>query len=113
MVGTAAAASTPRPYIATRRVVDPASKLMAPLVIALLLLVSPLSIVTAATSGSTVRDNCYNGPAPVIVNQDADVFLGMHDFIYVRSLSLREWDPKSDTIFLFEKSFVAAKIIAF
>lgn len=28
---------------------------------------------------STTRDNCYNGPAPVIVNNEADVYLGTYN----------------------------------
>ena len=36
----------------------------------LVLLASYLSTVL------TSQENCYNGPAPVIVNEDADVFLG-------------------------------------
>lgn len=27
---------------------------------------------------STTKDNCYNGPAPVIVNKNADVYLGTY-----------------------------------
>ena len=33
-------------------------------------------ITSSLVSVSTTRDNCYHGPAPVIVNHDADVYLG-------------------------------------
>lgn len=36
--------------------------------------------------GGCVRATCYNGPAPVIVNPDADVYLGMSEsFLAVSS----------------------------
>lgn len=35
-------------------------------------------LVSCLATVSTTRENCYNGPAPVIVNNEADVYLGTY-----------------------------------
>jgi hypothetical protein len=41
-----------------------------------LLLFQFVLLVSSLATVSTTKDNCYNGPAPVIVNNEADVYLG-------------------------------------
>ncbi|EFX74359.1 hypothetical protein DAPPUDRAFT_251857 [Daphnia pulex] len=51
----------------------------------LLLLFQFVLLVSCLATVSTARENCYNGPAPVIVNNEADVYLGV-------LLNVREMD---------------------
>lgn len=44
----------------------------------LLLLFQFVLLVSCLATVSTTRENCYNGPAPVIVNNEADVYLGTY-----------------------------------
>ncbi len=36
------------------------------------------SFCTVILQAVTAKDNCYIGPAPVVINQDADIYLGIY-----------------------------------